>query len=302
MAQISVLIPVYNAQSYLAECLDSLLAQDFQDWEAICVNDGSTDDSTKILTEYANKDNRIKVISQQNQGQACGRNVLLDNASAPWQMFLDSDDKLTPNALSLLYRMAQESNQPVIVPTAFGSIYDATAPATGTYQICQPALAVLLKKPHLYSSACGKLYRADILKDHRFIPHIFFEDWPFITTLFAKIPSFALTRDVIYLYRQTPNSTMRSEFSEDKIDNYMTGIEFVNKALNNTPQEQLGKKRCSIAARMCINKTWRDRNRSELAKHLVQRIDAAHQQGYFLWRYISLKVMIRYLIMKYLQK
>ena len=301
MTQISVLIPVYNVQAYLSECLDSLLAQDFQDWEAICVNDGSTDNSLQILNEYVSKDPRFKIISQTNQGLSAARNAALEVATGNWIIFLDSDDMLVRNALSTLYRVAQESDQPVIVPTSFGSIgQDNTAPTTD-YKICQPALETLLKNPRGYSSACGKLYRADILKGRRFIPGIYFEDWPFIVTLFAYIPSFASITNKLYLYRQADGSIVRSAFSAHKIDSYIIGMQFVKEQLGNTPFATLAKKRCSVAMRMCINKTWRDKeHRKILAPHLVKQIQAAHQKGYFSWKYISLKTIARYLVMKYL--
>ena len=301
MTQISVIVPVYNVQDYLSECLDSLLAQDFQDWEAICINDGSTDNSLDILTEYAKKDPRFKIISQTNQGLSAARNAALPLVTGEWVLFLDSDDMLTNNALSKLYQVAKESNQPVIVPTSFGVIGQTIASDTNNYQIYQPALESLLKSPGSYSSACGKLYHADILKEHHFIPGIYFEDWPFITVLFAHIPSFASIDAKLYLYRQTTNSIVRSSFSTIKIDSYITGMRVVYETLNNTPYVKLAKKRCSIAMRMCINKTWRDKeHRNALAPYLVEQTKIAHQNGYFSWRYISLKTIIRYLVMKYL--
>ncbi|MBP5343643.1 MAG: glycosyltransferase family 2 protein [Alphaproteobacteria bacterium] len=300
MPKISVLIPVYNVQNYLAECLDSVLAQDFQDWEAICVNDGSTDNCATILSDYANKDARFKVISQFNQGLSAARNAALDIAIGDWVIFLDSDDMLAPNALSRLYHVAQESNQPVIVSTSFGIIGQNNLTRNTSYQVCQPALELLLKNPKGYSSACGKLYRSDILKEHRFIPGIYFEDWPFIVTLFANISGFANIDDKLYLYRQTNGSIVRSAFSIHKIDSYIKGMEFVNEQLANTPLLALAQKRCSIAMRMCINKTWRDKeHRKSLAPYLVTQVKMAHEKGYFSWKYISLKTIIRYLIMKY---
>jgi len=303
MTKISVIVPVYNVQDYLSDCLDSLLAQDFQDWEAICVNDGSTDECAKILTEYTTKDKRFKILSQANQGLSVARNEGMKIATGEWFLFLDSDDMLAANALSSLYHIAQESNQPVITPTSFGTIDQQIPSEPTTYRICQPALPSLLTNPNIYSSACGKLYRTDILANHHFIPGIYFEDWPFITVLFANIASFAQTPHKVYLYRQTTNSIIRSAFSTRKIDSYITGMQFVHEHLNNTPYKELAQKRCSIAARMCINKTWRDKeHRSELAPYLIQQIEQAHQQGYFLWRHVSLKTIVRYLIMKYCKR
>ena len=88
----SIIIPVYNVAPYLRECLDSVLAQTFGDWEALCVDDGSTDGSGAILDEYAAKDSRFKVIHQTNAGVSAARNKGLDEARGEWVGFLDADD------------------------------------------------------------------------------------------------------------------------------------------------------------------------------------------------------------------
>lgn len=99
----SLIIPVYNVEKYLNYCLDSVLSQTFVDWEAICVDDGSTDKSAAILAEYAAKDARIKVIRQKNSGTATARNTGLKNAVGDYILFLDSDDWLETNALQILF-------------------------------------------------------------------------------------------------------------------------------------------------------------------------------------------------------
>ena len=90
--KLAILIPVYNAEKYLRECLDSVLAQTFPDWEAICVDDGSTDGSGAILDEYAAKDGRFRVIHQKNAGVSAARNAALDVAKGEWVCFVDADD------------------------------------------------------------------------------------------------------------------------------------------------------------------------------------------------------------------
>ncbi len=95
----SIIIPVYNVELYLRECLDSVINQTFVDWEAICVNDGSMDGSASILDEYALKDERIVVVAQPNSGTAAARNRGLKVASGDYIFFLDSDDWLESNAL-----------------------------------------------------------------------------------------------------------------------------------------------------------------------------------------------------------
>lgn len=104
----SIIIPVYNVASYLRECLDSVLAQTFTDWEAICVDDGSTDGSGAALDEYADRDNRFKVIHQQNGGVSAARNAALEVAVGEWITFLDSDDKIDAERLNVLSFIANK--------------------------------------------------------------------------------------------------------------------------------------------------------------------------------------------------
>ena len=100
MPKFSIIIPVYNVAPYLRECLDSVLAQTFTDWEAICVDDGSSDGSGVILDEYARKDNRIKVVHKVNGGVSSARNAGLSATIGEWVVFLDADDYLGPEYLS----------------------------------------------------------------------------------------------------------------------------------------------------------------------------------------------------------
>jgi glycosyltransferase involved in cell wall biosynthesis len=98
----SIIIPVYNVEAYLHQCLDSVLCQDFSDWEAVCVNDGSTDGSAAILEDYVAKDARFRLVTQPNGGLSAARNAGLDAAQGEYILFLDSDDWLVENALKVL--------------------------------------------------------------------------------------------------------------------------------------------------------------------------------------------------------
>lgn len=110
----SIIIPVYNVEKFLRESLDSIVAQTFKDFEVICVNDGSTDNSLEILNEYANNDSRIKVISQENQGQGVARNNAIDIAQGEYLLFVDPDDFIEPNTLEVLYNKFQETDVDII--------------------------------------------------------------------------------------------------------------------------------------------------------------------------------------------
>lgn len=111
MTKISIIIPVYNTEKYLKECIDSILSQNFEDVEIICINDGSTDGSLEILKSYSQK---IKLVNKENSGAGDSRNIGLNLASGEWILFLDSDDFLEENALAKLYNKAKSDDTEVI--------------------------------------------------------------------------------------------------------------------------------------------------------------------------------------------
>lgn len=125
MVKISVIIPIYNVEQYLARCLDSVVNQTYKDLEIICVNDCSPDNSGKILEWYAKKDNRIKVISRdKNGGLSAARNTGLDAASCEYIYFIDSDDWIDPDYIETMYCAAQESKAEAVLNTSMCLHYE----------------------------------------------------------------------------------------------------------------------------------------------------------------------------------
>lgn len=113
--QVSIVIPVYNAERYLAECLDSVLNQTLSEIEIICVDDGSTDGSSDILRQYADADRRIRCIRQENQGAGAARNLGMTRANGAYLAFLDADDLYYPNALETAYRRARQLQADILI-------------------------------------------------------------------------------------------------------------------------------------------------------------------------------------------
>lgn len=111
----SIVIPVYNGAEYILQCLDSLICQTFQDWEAICIDDGSLDRSLEMLNEYAERDSRITVYSQLNMGVAKARDLGMHYMRGDYFLFIDIDDVLTPRALQTLYEKIVFEGAPDIV-------------------------------------------------------------------------------------------------------------------------------------------------------------------------------------------
>ncbi len=113
-ALISVIIPIYNVEEYLRECIDSVLNQTYQNFEIILVDDGSTDSSGTICDEYVDKDDRVSVVHQKNAGPSKTRNTGLENATGKYIYFLDSDDYIEKNALELLINTAESNDADLV--------------------------------------------------------------------------------------------------------------------------------------------------------------------------------------------
>ena len=112
---ISIIVPAYNVAPYLPKCLDSLVNQTYRDLEIICVNDGSKDNSLKILEEYFQKDKRIRIINRENRGISCSRNEALDIAQGEWTMFVDSDDWIDLNTCESALNLATQHQSDVVM-------------------------------------------------------------------------------------------------------------------------------------------------------------------------------------------
>lgn len=119
MAKVSIIIPVYNVEKYLCKCLDSVISQTYKDIEIICVNDGSTDNSLQILTEYANKDDRIKIITKPNGGLFSARHVGIAAAVGEYLLFVDSDDWIEEKLVEKTVDKIRETNADVVIFGAY---------------------------------------------------------------------------------------------------------------------------------------------------------------------------------------
>ena len=116
MIKVSVTVPVYNVAKYLPRCLETILNQNFSSFEVICVDDGSTDGSSKILKDYAKRYPQLKIIHQSNQGLSVARNTAMKEAIGKYIMFVDADDFLySRNALDYLYSYAEFHNSDVVI-------------------------------------------------------------------------------------------------------------------------------------------------------------------------------------------
>jgi len=173
MDKISVIVPVYNVESYVRRCLDSVISQTYSNLEIICVDDGSTDNSGRICDEYAAKDERIRVFHKQNGGLSSALNVGLDNFTGDYIGFADSDDWLEHDMYNVLYRALKEKYVPISVAGYYKDTDSESIIMSNSIQIpdgiisTRELLLYPLKRDH-YMGYCGyvwnKLYSANLVK------------------------------------------------------------------------------------------------------------------------------------------
>lgn len=222
--EISVIVPVYNVEPYLAECIDSILSQTFTDFELLLVDDGSPDRCGEICDGYAGKDKRIKVLHQENAGLSCARNKGLEHASGTYIAFIDSDDYVTSTYLQELYAsLPADKGQRGTVVCGFdkllpdGSLHTVHVPQ----QTILPAdysrvLTELVGKYVMY--AWGKLYDNRLIREYgiRFVPAVSgLEDMLFMLD-YLPHSDFLLISDIsAYRYRVGYSMTTLSTCIKD---------------------------------------------------------------------------------------
>ena len=214
---VSVVVPIYNVQQYLPQCLDSLVNQQYKNLEIICVNDGSTDDSLTILEKYKQRDDRIIVISQPNKGLSAARNTGLKQVTGEFVIFVDSDDWLELDAISL---MSQIFKTPEIDFLCFGTQIhtESNDEKASYYGRTYPKSRIVSTKSHWITkinvSAWSKIYRAQFLKNNRllFPEGLYYEDIAFYWNCISFARSIALSDNILYNYRIRSNSIMGKSY------------------------------------------------------------------------------------------
>lgn len=226
---ITIIIPIYNAAKFLTDCLNSILIQDETNWEAILVNDGSTDESAEICHSYVEKDARFRYYYQPNNGVSSARNKGLQSANGEWIMFLDSDDSLPQHALRKL--VVSLDNDIDLIIGGY-ELYDQDG--TLLYGIedrvseilDRDSAILMMYKPKYYNYLgfiCAKVFKSSIIRNNNlaFNPDIIFnEDRLFTTQYLAYSNRILLLTEPVYNYLQHPNSatsTREKGFNEDYV-------------------------------------------------------------------------------------
>ncbi len=207
--QISVLIPVYNAEKYLLQCLQSLSAQTFADFEILAINDGSVDNSLQVLQEYAAKEPRLRVINQANVGVAQTRNHLLAQAQGEYVCFVDSDDWVLPTYLEALHAKATQT-QADLTKCFFKQYnetlgeYEKVTFLSSFYKCPSDKPLDRIRAGYADSVVWGKLYKNSWLKEIKlsFLKGQVSEDSGFSALAFYYANKIALVPQPLYVYRK----------------------------------------------------------------------------------------------------
>ncbi len=226
---ISILVPVYNVEAYIRRCMDSILAQTFQDYEVIVVDDCGTDQSMAIVEEYAAQDNRIRVLHhEQNMGLMWTRRTGYQVARGEYITFVDSDDELPHNALEVLIGKAEGTNADIII----GNVMEDNG-YRKRLRICklsgndnQSAHTALLNE-EMTHCLWGKLYKHHLFNnDYTTIQHLTIcEDGMLFYQLLNHVQHIVSTDDVVYYYRYNKDSSVHKRINKTTIKQH---IDFFN--------------------------------------------------------------------------
>lgn len=241
MPRISVIVPVYKVEDFLARCVDSILAQTFTDFELILVDDGSPDRCGEFCDAYARKDGRVHVIHQQNGGLSAARNSGIDwvmkNSDSRWLSFIDSDDWVHPDFLKILYAAAEETACKI---SACGFFCTGGAPISDQEDLkieCLSADDYYCGNYHKGATpaACGKLYHRSMFRKLRYPVGKLHEDEFTTYILLYQAGKIGVTPAALYAYFQNPESITRSNWHPGRmhvLEAFEQQIDFAKKNTN----------------------------------------------------------------------
>lgn len=227
MAEISVIIPLYNKENYIGFCLDSLLRQTFGDFEIIIADDGSLDRSVSLVESYQAFDKRIKLIKLEHKGVGAARNKALECVSSKYATFVDADDYVSPLYLEKLHFAIEDKN----ASYAFCNIFQADDKTRNLYFVGAREKdgfikdGVIIEKDappslyfHILTCACARIYKMEFIKDIKFVEDIIFEDSIFATECYLLSDRISYDLNPYYFYRTGHQNSIVQTFNKKQFD------------------------------------------------------------------------------------
>lgn len=223
--KISVIVPVYNVESYIARCLNSILNQTYKHLEIILVNDGSTDKSEEICNSFLEKDARIKIFNIENSGSSIARNIGLDNATGEFIGFVDSDDWIQKDMFSIMINYAMENSLKVVECNSINSTElkkEKIVKIFNKIEDREVALERILKLKRF--AVWRRLYHSSTLKNKFFIPNILHQDVYYTIDIINEIDKIGYLSNPFYIYNvENMDSVIRGKYSLKKLKSMDAG-------------------------------------------------------------------------------
>lgn len=208
--KVSVIVPVYNVEKFIDKCLDSLVNQTLKEIEIIVVNDGSPDNSQKIIDDYVKKyPKKIKSLIKENGGQGSARNMGLDIAKGEYISFIDSDDWIDLDTLEKMYNLAKKEKSDIVICDMVDHFNDYCI-----YHNCTKYSSVYEVTP----SASNKIFKKDVIGDIRFLPKLWYEDFNFTTKILLNTNRIGVISEGMYHCNCGHVSTMSNNNSIKNLD------------------------------------------------------------------------------------
>jgi len=226
MPTVSIIVPVYDAEKAIGRCIDSILNQEYEDFELIAVDDGSKDGSPAILDAYAEKDDRVRVIHKPNSGVSATRNLALNQAAGKYIQFLDADDWIPDNSTKMLVREAEEKNVDLVVADFFrvvGKNVARKGSIVSNEVLTLPQFAELMMESpsdFYYGVLWNKLYRNDIIQNYNVRMDedlTWCEDFIFNLEYLLHVKTVTALQVPVYYYVKTEGSLVSKSMSLAKI-------------------------------------------------------------------------------------
>lgn len=231
---VSIIIPIYNIQEYIKPCLESVLGQTHNDIEVILINDGSSDDSGSICDSYANQDDRVRVIHQNNLGVSAARNKGLAATTGEYIMFVDGDDMIDTNMVAyMLDKVSTNSNCTLVSCAVTRRHNNIGISGENTLRFNKVEASIdMLYMNNMDNGPCAKLIPSKIAKSIKFNPKITIaEDLDYIYKILQKIDNEVFINSSLYYYRIAPGSAMTKPFTERRMDGFIATRGIVSHAL-----------------------------------------------------------------------
>lgn len=296
---ISVIVPVYNVEPYLRKCVDSILNQTYRNLEIILVDDGSPDGCPAICDEYAEKDERVKVIHKKNGGLSDARNAGMAVARGEYLSFVDSDDMLPPDAMEILIKTAISEKADIVIG-GHNRFEDAPA-APNDLQFSVKRWTPVEAMADMLRNGCAswaRLYRRELHQSILFPVGEINEDEAIVLPLLEKCKTIAVTNAVVYHYRCRPESITTTVFNRKKmvwVKHCRNNLTFIRENCPQLEQDALARYRGSILwilREICMQGLGFDKEWKSLRSELRQSFAA-------FWKTATLRDKILMLLLGY---